>query len=44
MPTKEEWIVHKPTLKKLWLDDHRKLRGEDGVMEFMSTQHNFSAT
>ena len=42
-PTREEWLAHKPTLKKLWLDDHRSLHGKDGVKEFMSKEHNFFA-
>ena len=45
MLTGEDWLVHKPVLRKLWLDDHnRKLEGKDGVIEFMKTKHNFSAT
>ena len=42
-PTTEEWLAHQPILKKLWLDDQRTLEGKDGVMEAMSTQHNFIA-
>lgn len=43
-PSEEDWSIQKPTLKKLWLDDHKPLPGQNGVMEIMSTEHNFVAT
>ena len=43
-PTERDWLTQKPTLKKLWLKDSRKLVGQDGVMEVMETQHKFSAS
>ena len=42
--TKEEWLFQKPVLKKLWLDDRKKLLGEDGVVEIMKAEHNFYAS
>lgn len=42
-PTEDHWRVQKPTLKKLWLDDRKKLLGKDGMVEFMKAKHNFSA-
>ena len=39
----EEWVFHKQTLKRLWLDEDRKLLGDNGVMEVM-TEHGFDAS
>ena len=43
-PSERDWLTQKPTLRKLWLDDSRKLVGQDGVMEVMETKHDFSAS
>ena len=43
-PTEKEWLYHKPTLKRLWLNDKLRLQGEKGVMDVMKTKYNFIAS
>jgi len=40
----KDWLAHRQTLKRLWLDERKKLQGEDGVMDFMETRYEFVAT
>lgn len=42
--TEQDWVAHKPLLKKLWLDGNKKLLGKDGVVETMKEEHHFSAS
>ena len=42
-PTEQDWLIQKPLLKKLWLDENKKLLGKDGVAEIME-RHHFSAS
>jgi hypothetical protein len=38
-----EWEGHKVTIKRLYLDEKRRLEGIGGVMSIMSDRHDFYA-
>jgi hypothetical protein len=40
-PVPEEWLAHRPTIKRLYQDEDRTLKE---VMEIMKKEHNFFAT
>lgn len=39
----EEWESHKTIIRRLYLEEDRKLEGDDGVMDIMLRKHNLRA-
>ncbi|KAF2704054.1 ankyrin [Pleomassaria siparia CBS 279.74] len=40
----EEWEDHKAEIRRLYLEEDRKLEGDDGVMDIMLRKHKFGPT
>lgn len=41
---KATWEQHRETITRLYINEGRKLKGNEGVMHIMSRDHGFSAT
>jgi hypothetical protein len=39
-----EWELHKPTIRRLYVEENKPLTASGGVQEIMSINYNFSAT
>ena len=39
-----DWLTHWRSLKRLWLEEKKKIEGEHGVVETMKKEYNFSAS
>jgi len=44
MPSRQEWHKHEAAIRRLYINENKRLEGIGGVMETMSTLHSFSAT
>jgi hypothetical protein len=38
-----QWESHRETIKKLYVEDGKQLKGKDGLMDIMATRHGFLA-
>jgi hypothetical protein len=37
------WVRHQPMIERLYIKEHKRLEGKDGVLEYMRKHHNFAA-
>lgn len=41
---KLDWASHESTIRRLYIEESKPLEGREGVMDIMSSLHQFSAT